>query len=79
MSYEYGDHLDIMGNYVAGHFNAFQKAQLGWLGYGNSPAVTTVETGGAYALDPLETGGTGSAALKILKSVDAVTGEANFV
>jgi hypothetical protein len=31
-SFEYGDHLDIMGNFTTGHFNAFQKAQLGWLG-----------------------------------------------
>jgi hypothetical protein len=73
-SYEYGDHFDIMGNYTAGHLNAFQKAQLGWLGYGSSPLVTTVETAGSYALEPYESNGTGPKALKVLKGVDLITG-----
>jgi len=74
VSYEYGDHLDIMGNYTAGHLNAFQKAQLGWLGYGSSPPITIVETAGAYSLEPYETNGTGPKALKVLKGVDPTTG-----
>ena len=27
---EYGDAIDAMGNYRAGHYNAFYKARLGW-------------------------------------------------
>ncbi len=74
VSYEYGDHLDIMGNYVAGHLNAFQKAQLGWLGYGSSPTITTVETSGEYSLAPYELGNNGPKALKVLKNTDPATG-----
>lgn len=74
VSYEYGDHLDIMGNVNAGHYNAFEKTMLGWIGYGNSPTLTTVQGTGAYALATYELGGTGSRALRIPKSVDPVTG-----
>ncbi len=35
---EYGDAIDAMGNYRAGHYNAFYKARLGWL---NSRATVT--------------------------------------
>ncbi len=73
-TYEYGDHFDIMGNYTAGHLNAFQKAQLGWLGYGSSPPITTVEASGAYFLEPYELGSADAKALKILKAIDPVTG-----
>ena len=73
-TYEYGDHLDIMGNYTAGHFNVFQKEQLGWLGYGVSPPITTVETNGTYSFEPYEVGGAGAKALKILKGIDPATG-----
>lgn len=73
-NYEYGDHFDIMGNYTAGQFNAFEKALLGWLGYGGSPPLTTVDTSGTYSLAPYETGITGPKALKVSKGVDAVTG-----
>jgi hypothetical protein len=71
--YEYGDRFDIMGNYTAGHLNAFQKTQLGWLGYGNSPPVTTAETSGTYSLEPFELGSASSVALKILKGIDPIT------
>ncbi len=73
-NFDYGDHFDIMGNYRAGHLNAFQKAQLGWLGYGSSPSITTVETSGTYSLEPYEPGGNGAKALKVLKGIDPVTG-----
>src|SRR3989454_5276368 len=73
--WEYGDVLDIMGNTAAGHFNAFQKERLGWLGYGVSPPITTVQGGGTYALDPYEADGSGANALKILQSTDPTTGK----
>jgi len=71
----YGDVLDIMGGGISGHYNAFQKDRLGWLGHGVSPPLTTVETDGSYALDAYAPDGTGQKALKILKSVDPGTGE----
>ncbi len=63
---EYGDTLDTMG-YAGYHFNAFQKDRLGWLNYGSSPAVTTVTSSGTYTIEPLETLGTASKALKIAR------------
>ena len=49
---EYGDGVDIMGSSISGHFSAFQKERLGWLGYGSSPAITQVDTSGVYELSP---------------------------
>lgn len=72
---EYGDTLDIMGNPSSGHFNAFQKERLGWLDYGTSPPITTVQTDGTYWLDPLESVGSNPKGLKILKSTDPTTGK----
>jgi hypothetical protein len=67
-SIEYGDTVDIMGS-SAGHFNAFQKEYLGWLGYGASPPITTVQSAGTYTLDPYAAPANGNPkALKILKS-----------
>lgn len=74
-SIEYGDSVDMMGNPSIGHFNAFQKERLGWLDYGASPPITTVQTGGVYALDPYETVSANPKALKILKSTDLTTGK----
>jgi hypothetical protein len=74
ISYEYGDHLDIMGNFRAGHLNAFQKAQLGWLGFDSSPPITTADTAGTYSLEPFETAGIGPKALKVFKGLDPTTG-----
>lgn len=71
---EYGDHFDIMGNYTTGQFNAFQKAQLGWLDYGVSPSVTSVEISGTYTLEPYELAGEAARAVKILKEIDPITG-----
>lgn len=55
---EYGDVLDVMGGTPGGgaaHFNAFQKEQLGWLGAGVSPPLTTVQSGaGQYSIGNLE-------------------------
>ncbi|WP_261840873.1 Ig-like domain-containing protein [Aliamphritea ceti] len=70
----YGDLLDIMGTNV-GHMNAFNKSLLGWLGYGQSPAVTTVTSSGVYDIAPLESNTLESKALKIAAGTDAATGD----
>lgn len=72
-SFDYGDHFDIMGNFRAGHFNAFQKAQLGWLNYGNSPSITAVTTSGTYTIEPYETGVSGTKSIKVLKNSGSTT------
>lgn len=71
---EYGDPLDTMG-YSTGHYNAFQKERLGWLNYGTSPPITTVQADGTYSLEPYETVGSNPKALKILKATDPATGK----
>jgi hypothetical protein len=73
-SIEYGDVLDVMGQSVSGHYNAFQKERLGWLGTAGMPPVTTVQTSGSYAIAPFESVGTSPKALKVLKSTDPTTG-----
>jgi len=73
---EYGDVFDMMGgSNDAGHFNAFQKERLSWLNYGVSPPITTVSTDGTYTLGTYESIGLGPKALKILKSIDPITGK----
>lgn len=69
----YGDAADTMGG--EGHFNAFQKERLGWLGAAGAPPIATVTGSGRYAIAPYETTAAGAKALKILKSVDATTGQ----
>jgi hypothetical protein len=73
---EYGDKLDDMGG-GSYHFNAYQKERLGWLNSGTTTSpIMTVESSGTYFIEPLETLSAGGAkALKILKSVDPVTGD----
>lgn len=73
-SLEYGDTVDIMGNNAAGHFDSFHKERLGWLNSGAQPAITTVQTSGSYSIDSYAAAGTKPKALKVLKSIDAVTG-----
>ncbi len=69
---EYGDIVDMMGKPgITGHFHAYQKERLGWLNYGASPPATTVQSSGIYRIDPYESVGSTSKALKILKSTDA--------
>jgi len=66
---EYGDGLDIMGWSPSGHFSAFQKERLGWLGHGSSPSITQVDTGGSYELSPYAAPEDGNPkGLKILKA-----------
>jgi hypothetical protein len=73
---EYGDLLDVMGTVqtASPHHNAFQKERLGWLNYGVSPSIQTVQTTGTYTINPYEVGGPGPNALKILESTDPTTG-----
>jgi hypothetical protein len=72
---EYGDTLDILGQTgVTAHSHANQKERLGWLNYGTSPGITTVQASGAYWIDPYESVGSNAKALKILKSTDPTTG-----
>ena len=73
---EYGDLLDTMGipQTVSAHYSAFQKERLGWLNYGGSPSIQTVQSSGTYIISPYELGGPGPNALKILKSTDPTTG-----
>ena len=76
---EYGDPADIMGNSgLVAHFNAFQKERMGWLNYGNSAPILTVQGDGVYTIEPYAATTTGPKALKILKSVDPATGRRTF-
>lgn len=66
---EYGDIADTMGS-GSGHFNAYEKERLGWLG--NS--ILTISSPGSYRLEPYEFVGNQPLALKALKSIDPTTG-----
>ena len=73
---EYGDLIDTMG-FVDGfspHYNAYQKERLGWLNYGASPSILTVQSSGTYTISPYELAGSGPNALKILQSTNSSTG-----
>ncbi len=74
---EYGDTLDIMGA-STGHYNAYQKEWLGWLNAAASPPLTTVQADGTYWVDPYETVGANSKALKILKATNPSTGKRDW-
>jgi M6 family metalloprotease-like protein len=73
---DYGDIIDTMGAAApwSPHYNAFQKERLGWLNYGASPSIQTVQSSGTYTISPYELDGAGPNALKILKSIDPTTG-----
>jgi hypothetical protein len=71
---EYGDSIDMMGSPGAGHFNAFQKERLGWLNYGISPPITTIQSSGTYSIGPYESQDSITKALRILQSTDPTTG-----
>ncbi len=69
---EYGDRFDVMGNNSnAGeqmHFNATQKALLGWIPA--SSVVTHTSGTETYSLSPLEAGGQSTYAVKIPVAAD---------
>ena len=67
---EYGDDHDIMGLTSSGHLNAFQKERLGWLNYGNSPAIQTITQSGDYHVNAMEPTGPGPKGLKIPVATD---------
>ncbi|MGD2138197.1 MAG: NEW3 domain-containing protein [Gammaproteobacteria bacterium] len=75
---EYGDALDRMGNHGGGHFNAFQKARLGWLDYGTSPAITTADASGLYQLEASAAQSQGAKALRVPRDVDPATGQTRW-
>jgi hypothetical protein len=55
VEHEYGDPYDRAGCGAATqHFNAAQKEAQGWLGTRGFPAIRTVTTSGAYAIDTYE-------------------------
>lgn len=72
---EYGDQFEIMGNTGPYHFDAFHKAQLGWLGQPDTPQIQEVTASGSYRIAPYisDTGG-GPVALKVPRGADPATG-----
>jgi hypothetical protein len=61
---EYGDAFDTMGN-ARGHFNAFQKSRLGWIGYDDSPSIATVTSSGTFTLPAYENASSEPIALRV--------------
>lgn len=74
---DYGDRFDLMGEYTSAHYNAFQKERLGWLNYGSSLPITTVESSGTYHIAPYETT-QGVKALKVVQNDGAIVGQRKF-
>lgn len=73
-NYSYGDTLDIMGT-SNGHFNAFNKEQLGWI-KPSEQEVVTVTNSGSYSLEPYETAPAGAAkGLRIKRGTDEASGQ----
>ncbi len=73
-NYSYGDTLDIMGT-SNGHFNAFNKEQLGWI-KPSEQEVVTITNSGTYSLEPYETAPAGAAkGLRIKRGTDAASGQ----
>ena len=68
---EYGDAPDLMGNYRAGAFNAFEKERLGWLNDGISPPVITASGSGRYTIEPYSAPTLGAKAIKVPRGLDA--------
>ena len=69
---EYGDDHDVMGNYAAGHFNAYQKERLGWLNSRHVAADSNGHGAGPYTLEALRNAiGRLPKALEVFKSTSA--------
>lgn len=71
---EYGDIFDLMGAAESAHFNLYQKERLGWVNSGSNAPISTVTASGSYWIESFESGNLNPKGLKILKSVDPVTG-----
>lgn len=71
---EYGDSYDTMGNPDFGHFNAFQKSRLGWVGQSVSSPVTTVTADGSYVMGVYESATSEVKAIKIPRGINPLTG-----
>ncbi|HSB75557.1 MAG TPA: NEW3 domain-containing protein [Terriglobales bacterium] len=81
-SIEYGDTLDMMGdsnNFAGGDFNTFQKERLGWLNYGSSPPIQTVQSDGSYTIGPYEAQDGTNKALKIAQTTNSSTGQTTWI
>lgn len=61
-SIEYGDPFDAMGTGGMGHFNAYNKARLGYLDAHN---IVTVTRGGTYSINPIEAPSDGIQLLRV--------------
>ncbi len=72
---EYGDTFDVMGS-STGHFNAFQKERLGWIGT-DDRTVDEVRSTGTYHLDAFESEG-GTKAIKVPRR-DQVDGSCYYI
>lgn len=72
----YGDAADTMGG--KGHFNAYWKERLGWLGTQGAPGITNVTASGRYSIATYETAGTASKALKIPRGADPANGRPSW-
>lgn len=70
----YGDPADVMGS-GKGHFSAYHKERLGWIGDGLDSAVQTVVSSGNYQLAPYASSGSGTKGLRVAKGVDSVSGK----
>lgn len=71
-SLAYGDAADLMGNLKTGHFNPFEKEQLGWLNDGVSPPILTASTSGRYVIEPYSSSSVGAKAIKIPRGTDSL-------
>ena len=71
---EYGDSNDTMGNPDFGHFNAFQKSRLGWVGQSSASPVTVASTSGSYTVGVYEAATSEAKAIKIPRGINPLTG-----
>ncbi|MDD2842143.1 MAG: M12 family metallo-peptidase, partial [Tolumonas sp.] len=72
--FEYGDTNDTMGNPDIGHFNAFQKSRLGWVGQSSASPVTVASTSGSYTVGVYEAATSDAKAIKIPRGINPLTG-----
>ena len=77
-SSEYGDEYDQMGAADSGHFNAFQKERLGWVGNNQSSSVTEVVSDGLFTISPMSDSSSGTKVLKILRGNNSSTGQQDW-